>query len=564
MIKNIFILVTVLSLLSLGSCKGKLDKLLLSNDVELKEQKAQEYFENCDYASASPLFKDLIQSFSTSAKVEKVYFYFAYCDYKLGDYMLAAYEFKKILEKFPRGKYAERAQFLVADSYFYSTPKYNLDQQFNGQAVEEFQIFLEKYPTSDKRDAANDKIDQLIEKREKKDFENAKLFYNTTDYKAALQSFQFVLNDFPDTKRDEEIHFLLVESAFMYAEKSIEHKKTVRYQQVNEYVLRYLKKFKTDEKAVFLKKVLAYQKKAKDKAKELEYSLPGFYFKKKKYDDAIELWSKLLVKKEVANKHVIAESLLEAYSEKALSVEKSEKIVAVDAFVEAYKELAGKLDQDKVERWRYKNNYFVNLQLKLPNTLPYEFLASGEYMKAVEYFALLRDSADLSKNYSDKMFYNSLLSMHKYAEKLREVPAKVQWDNVVKLTTENKTWKEGRFNGRISSLLRDVEKATDNYPVILISNPIKRKNYALALKRAKQEIDGNNTVKDREEVVYLLLLSSVKKASSVKKYERLPQYKNAKLDYDAYSKMLTDPKLKEKALKIEEKINKRITKYQNK
>ena len=98
MIKNIFFFVLVISL---TSCRGKLDKLLMSNDVALKEQKAHEYFENCDYASASPLFKDLIQSYSTSAKVEKVYFYFAYCDYKLEDYMLAAYEFNKILEKFP-------------------------------------------------------------------------------------------------------------------------------------------------------------------------------------------------------------------------------------------------------------------------------------------------------------------------------------------------------------------------------------------------------------------------------------------------------------------------------
>ena len=141
MIKNIFILTLVVFL---SSCKGKVDKLLMSNDVALKEQKAQEFFEDCDYASASPLFKDLIQSYSTSAKVEKVYFYFAFCDYKMEDYMLASYEFKKILEKFPRGKYAERAQFLVADSYFHSTPKYNLDQEFNSQAVEEFQIFLEK------------------------------------------------------------------------------------------------------------------------------------------------------------------------------------------------------------------------------------------------------------------------------------------------------------------------------------------------------------------------------------------------------------------------------------
>jgi outer membrane protein assembly factor BamD len=561
MIKNLFVL---LVLISLTSCKGKLDKLLMSNDVAMKEQKAQEFFENCDYASASPLFKDLIQSFSTSAKVEKVYFYFAYCDYKLEDYMLAAYEFKKILEKFPRGKYAERAQFLIADSYFKSTPKYNLDQEYNGQAVEEFQIFLEKYPESEKRQDANHKIDLLIEKREKKHFENAKLFYNTREYKAAIQSFQFVLNDFPDTKRDEELHFLMVESAYLYAERSIEHKKSERYSEVNEYATRYLKKYDNPEEAVHSDEVLSYQLRAKKKALDLQYSLPIYYFKKKRYDEAITLWRNLITKSHVENKKVVAEKLLEAYYEKGLNVKKTLKIGVIDEFLSEYLLLAGKLEQEKVDKWKSKNEYFTKLQRELPNKLPYEFLASGEYDNAVEYFEYLIDTADLSKSYNDKMFYNFLLSKQKLAAKQREVPAKLQWDEITKLTSKHVGWKEGKFAGRMETLLKVVNDEMGLYPVILISNPLKRKNYTLALKRAKAEIDGGNKVENQQEVIYLLLLSSVKKARSVKKYERLPQYKNAKLDYEAYAGLLKDAKLIEKAVKIEQKINTGITKYQNK
>lgn len=561
MVRNIFII--ALSIV-LFSCKGKIDRLLMSDDVEMKEQKAKEFFENCDYASASPLFKDLIQSYSTSAKVEKVYFYFAYCDYKLEDYMLAAYEFRKIIEKFPRGKYSERAQFLLADSYFNSTPKYNLDQEYNQQAVEEFQVFLEKYPSSDKRQIANDKIDLLIEKREKKDFENAKLFYNTRDYKAALQSFQFVLNDFPDTKRDEELYFLLVESAYMYAEKSIEHKKAARFGAVNEYATTYLKKYEQATAPKYLSKVVAYQKKAKEKALDLEYSLPGYYYKKKKYDQAINLWGELLNKKEVKDKGSIAESLLNACYEKALNAEKKDKIEAVNSFVEVYDRVAGKLNQDEVAKWKSKNEYFLKLQKEIPLELPYDFLSSGEYKEAVDYFQQIADTADLSKGYNDKMFFNYILAKHKYALKLREVPAKSQWDEVVSLTKVNKTWENGKYQSKIKTLLKEVGNEMDNYPLVLISNPMKRKNYVLALQRAKVQIDKENTLKDREEVVHLLLLSSLKKARSLKKYERLPQYKNAKLDYEKYASLLKEPILVEKGRKIEEKINKGITKYQNK
>ena len=561
MIKNIFLAVLVVCLCS---CKGKVDKLLMSNDVVLKEKKAQEYFEKCDYASASPLFKDLIQSFSTSAKVEKVYFYFAFCDYMLEDYMLAAYEFKKILEKFPRGKYAERAQFLIGDAYFNSTPKYNLDQQYNLQAVEEFQIFLEKYPNSSKREEVNKKIDLLIEKRERKAFENAKLFYDMSDYKSALQSFQFVLNDFPDTRRDEELNFLLVESAYLYAEKSIEYKKEERYKAVNEYALRYLKKYESKKEALHVNQVKSYQEKSKLKAEELQHTLPVYYYKKRKHNKAIALWAKLLEKSKGEEKEELAELILKAHSHQALTAEKDDKIEAVSGFLKAYDDYAGKLNQSKTAKWKSKQQYFEKLSRELPGSLPFDFLADGEYQLSSKYFDELLDTANLDHSANDKIFYYALLSKHKYAQKLQEVPAKVQWDDIILKSTEHKGWEQGKFDGRISTLLKDVNKALAKYPAVLVKNPMRRKNYSLAVKRAKKQIGEGITGKDREEVVYLLLLSSVKRAKSVKKYERLPQYENAKTTYEKYAGEIKDAELTVKAGKIKEKIDKGIIKYQNK
>lgn len=562
MIKKV---VYALSLLVLVSCKGKLDKLLLSNDVAMKEQKAFEYFEKEDYASASPLFKDLIQSYSTSAKVEEMYFYYSYCDYLLEDYMLAAYEFKKITQKFPKGKYAEKAQFLIADSYYKTTPKYNLDQEYNAQSVEEFQVFLEKYPRSARREEVNRKIDELFEKREKKAFENAKLYYNTGDYKSAIQSFQFVLNDFPDTKRDEELKFLMVESAYLYAEKSTESKKTERYLNVNQYAENYLKSYETSTEAKYVGKVKTFQIKSGEKAKEWQSSLPKYYLKKKRYEKAIEEWEVLLKKeteKEIAQQ--MAEDLLTAHYEKGINSPKTSQIEAVDDFLLAYDRLIGKMKQGAVAEWKSKWTYFNKLKKELPTSLPFELLERGDYKNSTIFFKKLIDTADLKQAHNDKIFYYHLLAKHKYASKLYELPAKVQWDEIVNQIEKYRGWEQGSFKGKVLGLQKVVQEELAKYPVITIKNPMKRKHYGEAIKRAKAQIELKNAEKDQEEIVYLLLLSSVKKAKSVSKYERLPQYEYAKSLFTDYSSLLKGGGFEEKSQKIEEKIDKGLIKYRKK
>ena len=562
---NFRLSIILLFFIAFTGCKSKLDKLLMSNNVELKEQKAKEYFENCDYSNASPLFKDLIQSFSTSAKVEKMYFYYAYCDYKLEDYLLGAFEFKKILNKFPRGVYAERAQFLLAMCYFKSTPKYNLDQEYNKTAIEEFQVFLEKYPESENRKEANEKIDELIVRSEQKHYESSLNYYGREDYKSAIYSFQQILDEFPDTKKQEELRYLMVSASFLYAEKSIESKKSDRYKKTNEYAKEYLKKYQKKENSEYLEKVKNLNESADKRIQELTYSLPFFYFKKKNYDEASVLWESLYVsEKDVKLKNEIANNILFCAFNKALEAGSINKIELIQVFLEKYRVYISKVNEDKKGFWTLKYKYMYSLSNELPLKIPYSLVAEGQYKSAYEAFKVVLDTSTLNDLDKSEHFYFYLMAKYKFAKSSKEDVAFIELSQIVSESNSSLYWKNSTNSTKIEKLIFLVKEDLTEYPMLLVTKPMKRKEYRLAIKRAKELIEEGKVEKNQEEIVYLLIVSSLKNAQSGKRYDKLAKYEFAILMFNEYQSQIKDASRIELLKEIKVKIENGINKYQTK
>ncbi len=214
--------------LILFSCNSY-EKLLKSNDLDLKYEKAVEYYQEEDYFHAQPLFEELISVYKGSKNIEKIYYYFSYCDYGLGNYLLAAYHFRNFFQTYPKSEYAEDTQFRYAYCYYLMSPIFRLDQEYTYKAIDAFQLFINAYSESEKVKDANQFIDELRNKLEVKAFSNAKLYFNLRDYKAATLSFSNLLIDFPDTDDAEHAHFLIFKSYFLLAGKSIDSKKKERY-----------------------------------------------------------------------------------------------------------------------------------------------------------------------------------------------------------------------------------------------------------------------------------------------------------------------------------------------
>ncbi len=230
MTKNRLFIITLALSIILGSC-SEYNKILKSNDYELKYTKAVEYYNEGEYYKSLPLFEELMSFFRMTDKGEDVYYYYAQNQYALKEYYMAAYYFKRFAKSYPNSPRAQECAFLGAICKKELSPDYNLDQSETYAAIDEFQLFMDRYPNSNLVDSCNSEIRVLRAKLEKKSYENGKLFYRMEKYRSAVIAFNSTLQTYPDTDYKEEILFLIVKSNYLFANNSIESKKMERYEE---------------------------------------------------------------------------------------------------------------------------------------------------------------------------------------------------------------------------------------------------------------------------------------------------------------------------------------------
>ena len=212
------------------------NKIVKGTDYPLKYEKAVEYYEKGDCYKSLPLFEELMSYFRMTDKGEDVYYYYAKTQYCMSDFYLAGYYFKRFAKNFPNSSRAEECAFNSAVCYMKNSPEYNLDQSDTYKAIDEFQLFMNRYPNSELIDSCNVLIKDLRSKLELKSYEKAQLYFKMVKYRSARIAFNSTLEIFPDTKFREEILFMIVKTNYMYASNSIDSKKAERFEEtINSY-----------------------------------------------------------------------------------------------------------------------------------------------------------------------------------------------------------------------------------------------------------------------------------------------------------------------------------------
>ncbi|HRE75246.1 MAG TPA: outer membrane protein assembly factor BamD [Flavobacteriales bacterium] len=222
----------LISILLLSAC-SEYGKVLKSSDSGLKLTKAYEYFEKKDFDRALPLFEDLVGSgvYRGTEKAERVYYSYAWCHYHLKEFYLAAYYFKMFSKTYPNSVYAEECLFMSAICNVKNSPNWSLDQTETIDAINELQLFLNRFPESRRRDTCNIIMDQMYNKLETKAFENAYLYYKIENYKAASIALTSMVDEYPNSRYVERAMYLIVKSDYLLAMNSIESKKLERFEQ---------------------------------------------------------------------------------------------------------------------------------------------------------------------------------------------------------------------------------------------------------------------------------------------------------------------------------------------
>lgn len=238
-----FGLVLVVGLMVLSGCKTEFERIRVSGDPQQMYEKGMAYYAAGDYLRAQTLLELAIPSFRGRKEGEELFFKYAYTQYYLGKYILAAYYFDNFSTSFGGSILKEEAEFMAAYSNYQLSPSFRLDQTYTEKAIDAFQEFANTYPQSERLTEVNRLIDQMRRKLEEKAFYNAQLYYDLRQYQSAIQSFENLLKDFPETLSAEKVRYLVVKSYFLLADNSILEKRAERFRDTVKACELFIKKY---------------------------------------------------------------------------------------------------------------------------------------------------------------------------------------------------------------------------------------------------------------------------------------------------------------------------------
>lgn len=214
-------------LILVASC-SEYQKLLKGDDTAQKYSKAEELYTQGKEESSNKKLKKSIRlleqiepDFRGKPQGQRLSYMLADAHYQLGDYFVAPFEFERFQQLYATSEKLEEASFKEASSYFYRTPRYNLDQTDTKKAMDELQEYLNKYPQGEYAEKASEMYAELQIKLEKKAFEISRQYHKTQYYKAAIASFNNFIADYPGTPFREEAFYYRFDSAYQLATNSV-------------------------------------------------------------------------------------------------------------------------------------------------------------------------------------------------------------------------------------------------------------------------------------------------------------------------------------------------------
>jgi len=226
-----------------GGCRSEFEKVRLSNDPERTLNAANKYYDDGEYLRAQTLYELVISQYRGRPEAETLYFRYAYTHYYLKQYTLASHYFSNFSTTFAYSEFREEADYMSAYSNYQLSPGFRLEQSQTVEAIQGFQDFVNRYPRSLRVAECNKLIDELRAKLEEKAYASAQLYYEIGEYEAAIQSFENMLRDYPETGRVEQVRYQILRAAYHFAAKSIYEKRQERYKLAIEKYMDFIRKF---------------------------------------------------------------------------------------------------------------------------------------------------------------------------------------------------------------------------------------------------------------------------------------------------------------------------------
>lgn len=238
--KNI-VLAALTTILLLSSCAQEFNTVYKSQDFRYKYEYAKECFANGKYTRASSLLQELIVQQKGTQDAQESLYMLGMSEFMNRDYETASETFKRYVKSYPRGVYAELAEFYAGEALYMSTPEPRLDQSQTVQAIAVYQEYLDLYLDAKYKDKAQKRLFALQDKLVDKELRSAQLYYDLgsyfgncgrgeNNYTACIVTAQNAIKDYPYTDKREDFALLIMKSKFELAQQSVDAKKLERFQ----------------------------------------------------------------------------------------------------------------------------------------------------------------------------------------------------------------------------------------------------------------------------------------------------------------------------------------------
>ncbi|MFO7448372.1 MAG: outer membrane protein assembly factor BamD [Ignavibacteriaceae bacterium] len=179
-------------------CSSSIDTIDLSPEERLNY--AMGLYNNEDYLEAVNEFQAIILQFPGNAIADDAQYYLGMTRFNREEFVMSAYEFSKLIKNMPASNFVSEAQYMLAESYYRLSPNFALDQRYSRKAIEEYQAFIDFFPTNTRVQEAEAKIVELNEKLAHKEYNTAYIYGKLEYFTAALNYYDNVINTYHDTR----------------------------------------------------------------------------------------------------------------------------------------------------------------------------------------------------------------------------------------------------------------------------------------------------------------------------------------------------------------------------
>lgn len=152
-----------------------------------------------DYLEAINELQAILLQYPGSSISDDAEFYLAKTRFDREEYIMAAFEFSKLIKNMPASDFVPESQYMLAECYYELSPNFNLDQKYTRKAIQEFQAFIDFFPTNERVADAEKKIDELNNKLAEKTFLIAHIYEKMDYLKAAIIYYNEVIETYHDT-----------------------------------------------------------------------------------------------------------------------------------------------------------------------------------------------------------------------------------------------------------------------------------------------------------------------------------------------------------------------------